>query len=88
MLKIQRTDKSLFSQQAFGGAYDDVINGDAGEDIILGDFGYYDAQNAITPFVHHFSNVDNAQYAGFDIIHGGDGDDFLMGQEVCKFCPK
>jgi hypothetical protein len=68
--------------KAFGGAADDEIYGDAGQDIILGDFGYYNAEGEILPFQNYASDIHSPEYSGDDEIFGGDDDDFIMGQEV------
>jgi len=72
----------FYNVKAFGGALHDVIRGNDGEDIILGDFGLYNAQTPYVPTVHYSAKVDTPQFAGPDEIYGGNGDDFLMGQEV------
>jgi len=72
----------LLSVQAFGGAFDDTIYGDAGQDIILGDFGHYDAQQEFLPWQNYVSNIHYPDLAGEDVIYGGPDDDVLMGQEV------
>lgn len=66
----------------FGGAYNDVIYGQGGQDILLGDFGYYDAEVEFLPFQHFVSDIHNPHDTGDDEIYGGDDDDFIMGQEV------
>lgn len=49
------------------------------QDIILGDFGFYDAS---LPYPQYQSLTDYAAYAGGDTLVGGNDDDVLIGQEV------
>jgi len=66
---------------AFGGAFGDYIEGNIGQDIILGDFGLYDAEKQFLPNQYFEPIIAYPSYAGPDVIQGGDGDDLLMGQE-------
>jgi len=66
---------------AFGGALGDTIQGGDGQDIILGDFGMYNAEIQFLPNQYFESITDDPLSAGPDMIDGGAGDDFLMGQE-------
>jgi len=68
---------------AFGGAKGDIIEGNEGQDIILGDFGLYDAEEMFLPnqYFECLTLADYSKYAGSDTISGGDDDDFLLGQE-------
>mmetsp|Transcript_18680 Transcript_18680/g.28384 ORF Transcript_18680/g.28384 Transcript_18680/m.28384 type:complete len:741 (-) Transcript_18680:1050-3272(-) len=66
---------------AFGGANNDRIEGQNGQDIIFGDFGQYNASFEFLRYQHYQSYIDFSDYAGDDIIFGGDGDDFIIGQE-------
>jgi Ca2+-binding RTX toxin-like protein len=68
--------------QAFGGAYSDYIEGNAGQDVILGDFGRFDAEVEYLDFQNYQSIIDFPGAAGNDNITGGDNDDFILGQEV------
>ena len=67
---------------AFGGGFGDDIDGGEGQDIILGDFGLYNAEVEFLPNQHYESIIDYPHVAGPDVISGGAGDDILMGQEV------
>lgn len=73
-------------KQAFGGAYSDKIYGGEGNDVILGDFGLYDAREEFLPNQYYESIIYYHEYAGPDEIYGEDGDDVLMGQEVSRKC--
>lgn len=73
----------FFAQQAFGGDKGDIIDGGAGQDVIMGDFGYYDAEVEILPNQHFSSDISHPEFAGSDEINGGADDDVLIGQEVC-----
>ena len=66
---------------AFGGALGDTITGGDGQDIILGDFGLYNADVEFLPYQNFESIIDDSDQAGSDFLDGGDGDDVLMGQE-------
>ena len=66
---------------AFGGAYNDYIEGNDGQDVILGDFGLFNATNEFLPN-QYYESIFNSSFAGSDHITGGPGDDVLMGQEV------
>lgn len=66
---------------AFGGAFEDEIDGGEGQDIILGDFGQYNVLKEFLPNHYYESILDFADFAGSDLLKGGDGDDVLMGQE-------
>lgn len=68
--------------KAFGGSLNDEIYGGSGQDIILGDFGYYDSEVEFLPHQHYASDVHSPESAGDDLIDGGEDDDFLLGQEV------
>jgi Ca2+-binding RTX toxin-like protein len=70
---------------AFGGALGDTIEGGAGQDIILGDFGLYRDQVHFLPNQFFESITDHYDYAGPDTIDGGPDDDILMGQEFDDF---
>ena len=66
---------------AIGGAHGDYIEGNEGNDIILGDFGLYDSKVQFLPNQLYESIIDHYEVAGSDEIYGGPGDDILMGQE-------
>ena len=66
---------------AFGGALGDTINGGAGQDIILGDFGLYRDKVHFLPNQFFESITDHYNFSGPDNIDGGPGDDIIMGQE-------
>ena len=70
---------------AFGGALGDTIDGGAGQDIILGDFGLYRDQVEFLPNQFFESITEYYEYAGPDVIYGGPDDDILMGQEFDDF---
>jgi len=82
-LHCSNTNTRLYSTQAFGGDLGDQIEGNEGQDIILGDFGEYNASEEFLPFQHFRSIIIYPEFAGDDTIFGGDNDDILMGQEVC-----
>ena len=63
------------------GALGDFIDGNEGQDIILGDFGLYDANVEFLIYQHFESYIDYSEFAGPDTIDGGADDDILMGQE-------
>jgi Ca2+-binding RTX toxin-like protein len=69
----------------FGGASGDWIYGDEGQDILLGDFGLYNATQQFLRNQYFESIISSPQWAGGDHIYGGDGDDFIMGQEGSDF---
>ncbi len=69
------------SDIAFGGALGDTIDGGAGQDIILGDFGVYQDDFQFLPNQFFESITDHHDYAGPDTIDGGPDDDIIMGQE-------
>lgn len=60
----------------------DYIQGDEGQDIILGDFGYYNAEVEFLPYQNFASHIHSPEHTGDDTIFGGDDDDWLLGQEV------
>lgn len=66
---------------AFGGALGDTIDGGAGQDIILGDFGLYRDQVHFLPNQFFESITDHDDFAGPDTIDGGPDDDIILGQE-------
>ena len=66
---------------AFGGAYSDIITGGAGQDVIFGDFGRFDAEIEFLPYQNFRSNIESPEYAGGDWIDGGEDDDTIFGQE-------
>lgn len=65
---------------AFGGSLGDYIEGNEGQDTILGDFGLYRDLVEFLPNQYFESITDYFEYSGRDTIKGGDGDDILMGQ--------
>jgi len=66
---------------AFGGSFDDTIDGNEGQDIIFGDFAEYDANVYFLPFQNYRSILIQDNNAGPDTINGGPGDDFIFGQQ-------
>ena len=67
----------LFPQKAFGGDFDDYIEGNDGNDIIVGDFASYDTWESSYP--KHLLTI-NCSLGGNDTLHGGDGDiDLIVG---------
>lgn len=70
---------------AFGGSMGDNITGNDGNDVILGDFGRYQDIFEFLPNQFFESLTDYYQFAGADTIHGGAGDDVLMGQGMFFF---
>lgn len=81
-MQVAHTAFNSFQTKAFGGALNDEIHGGTGQDIILGDFGYYDSKIEYLPYQYHASHVYSPEHGGDDLIYGGDDDDFLLGQEV------
>ena len=63
----------------------DWIYGDEGQDIILGDFGLYNATQQFLRNQYFKSIISSPQWAGDDHIYGGEDDDFIMGQEGSDF---
>ena len=68
-------------------AFDDYIEGNEGQDVILGDFGLW--REGVEFLLNHFyeSIIDDFEYAGSDEIHGGPGDDILLGKCYVSFSP-
>jgi len=60
---------------------DDTIYGQAGQDIIFGDFGFY---NSSLPYPQYRSLINFSDFSGRDTIYGGDSDDIIYGQEVSE----
>ncbi len=50
--------------------------------MILGDFGVFDTETEFLDHQNYQSFIEFPESAGDDEIYGGDGDDFLLGQEV------
>ncbi len=50
--------------------------------MILGDFGVFDAETEFVNHQNYQSFIEFPESAGNDEIYGGDGDDFILGQEV------
>ena len=50
--------------------------------MILGDFGVFDTETEFLDHQNYQSFIEFSAFAGDDEIYGGDGDDFLFGQEV------
>ena len=65
--------------KAFGGALGDTIDGGSGQDIILGDFGLYDADVEFLPYQHYKTIIDFSEHAGDDTLIGT----FSIPTEVC-----
>lgn len=74
------------SFKAFGGALGDTIDGGDGQDVILGDFGLFDAEVEFLPHQHYTSITTHSDYAGPDVIDGGPGDDFIMVSRRLEHC--
>lgn len=60
----------------------DYIEGNGGQDVILGDFGVFDTETEFLAHQHYQSFIEFPDFGGNDEIYGGDGDDFILGQEV------
>ena len=60
---------------------EDHIEGDAGQDILFGDFGEYDSETEFLPFQNYRPIITDPDSAGNDTIFGGDDDDIIIGQE-------
>ena len=62
------------------GAHGDFVFGNEGQDIIFGDFGFYNAE-VEWPNRNFESIVDQTDHGGPDHLEGNDDDDFIIGGE-------